>query len=77
MTDRELADRARLGRWLTFSTVAASGAGHIGGPLSAMELWVALFFRVLAIRPDEREEVTAVGVRIGVTSDAVYVTGSF
>lgn len=53
MTDRELADRARLGRWLTFSTVAASGAGHIGGPLSAMELWVALFFRVLAIRPEE------------------------
>lgn len=35
------------------STVAASGAGHVGGPLSAIELLVALYFRVLAIRPEE------------------------
>ena len=35
------------------STVAGSGAGHVGGPMSAMELWVALYFRVLNIRPDE------------------------
>lgn len=35
------------------STVANSGAGHVGGPMSAMELWVALFFRVLRIRPEE------------------------
>jgi len=34
-------------------SVAHSGAGHIGGPLSAMDLLVALFFRVLRIRPDE------------------------
>ena len=34
-------------------TVAHSGAGHIGGPLSAMDLLVALYFRVLRIRPDE------------------------
>lgn len=34
-------------------TVAHSGAGHVGGPLSAMDLLVALFFRVLRIRPDD------------------------
>jgi transketolase len=44
---------ARRGRWLVISTVAASAAGHVGGPLSAMDLWVALYFRVLDIRPDE------------------------
>ncbi len=49
----ELATLARRGRWLVVSTVAASGAGHIGGPLSAMDLWVALYFRILSIRPEE------------------------
>jgi transketolase len=49
----ELERIARFGRWLVVSTVTASGAGHIGGPMSAMELWVALFFRVLDIRPEE------------------------
>ncbi len=34
-------------------TVAASGAGHIGGPMSAMDLLTALYFQVLNIRPDE------------------------
>jgi transketolase len=38
---------------LVIDTVAHSGAGHIGGPLSAMELLVALYFRVLRIRPQE------------------------
>jgi transketolase len=44
---------ARRGRWLVLSTVAGSGAGHIGGPLSAMDLLIALYFRVLRIRPDD------------------------
>jgi transketolase len=44
---------ARRGRLLVIETVAHSGAGHIGGPLSAMDLLIALFFRVLRIRPDE------------------------
>jgi transketolase len=34
-------------------TVAGSGAGHVGGPMSAMDILVALFFRVLAIRANE------------------------
>ena len=49
----ELEDLARRGRLLVIETVARSGAGHVGGPLSAMDLLVALYFRILRIRPDE------------------------
>lgn len=49
----ELDELARRGRLLVIEAVANAGAGHIGGPLSAMDLLVALFFRVLRIRPDE------------------------
>jgi len=49
----ELADLARRGRLLVLESVANSGAGHIGGPLSAMDLLIALYFRVLRIRPDQ------------------------
>lgn len=49
----QLRSMARQGRWLSVSTVANSKAGHTGGPLSAMDLMVALFFRQLRIRPDE------------------------
>jgi transketolase len=49
----DLEEVARRGRMLVLDSVAHSGAGHIGGPLSAMDLLVALFFRVLRIRPDE------------------------
>jgi transketolase len=49
----DLADLARRGRLLVVESVAHSGAGHIGGPLSAMDLLLALFFRVLRVRPDE------------------------
>lgn len=52
-TDEELEALARRGRLLVIETVAGSGAGHIGGPLSAMDLLIALYFRVLRIRPDE------------------------
>jgi transketolase len=44
---------ARRGRLHVIETVAHSGAGHVGGPLSAMDLLVALYFRALRIRPDE------------------------
>lgn len=44
---------AQRARWLTISTVAASKAGHIGGPLSAMDLLVSLFFTTLNVRPEE------------------------
>lgn len=42
---------AERGRWLVLSTVAASKAGHIGGPLSAMDMLVALYFGELNIDP--------------------------
>ncbi len=48
----ELEALARRGRMLVIDSVAHSGAGHTGGPLSAMDLLIALFFGVLRIRPD-------------------------
>ena len=51
--DAELERLARRGRELVIESVARSGAGHIGGPLSAMDLLIALYFRVLRIRPDQ------------------------
>lgn len=41
----------REGRWHVLETVASSGAGHIGGPMSAMDLMVALYFHQLRIDP--------------------------
>lgn len=50
---QELEALARKGRWLVISTVAGSGAGHVGGPFSAMDIMVALYFRVMKVRPEE------------------------
>lgn len=47
---------AKRARWHVLNTVASSKAGHIGGPLSATDLLVALYFRQLRIdpaRPDD------------------------
>src|SRR6201994_744936 len=49
----ELEALAQRGRWLAISTVAKSGAGHVGGPFSAMDILIALYFRVMNIRPEE------------------------
>lgn len=48
-----LADR---GRWLVLSTVAAAKAGHIGGPMSAMDMLIALYFDQLHIDPDRPKD---------------------
>jgi transketolase len=50
---QELEELARKGRWLVISTVAGSGAGHVGGPFSAMDLLVALYFKVMNIKAEE------------------------
>src|SRR5580698_9090990 len=50
---QELEALARRGRWLAISTVAGSGAGHVGGPFSAMDIMVALYFSVMKIKPEE------------------------
>ena len=45
--------RAREVRSLVLRSVAHAGGGHIGGPLSAVELLMALYFVVMRVRPDE------------------------
>jgi transketolase len=56
-TNEELAGIARQARWKIIETVAASKAGHIGGPLSATDVLVALYFAQLDIDPsDPRKE---------------------
>jgi len=50
---KELEMLARKGRWLAISTVAGSGAGHVGGPFSAMDILVTLYFRVMKIDPKQ------------------------
>ena len=50
---QELEELAKRGRWLVISTVARSGAGHVGGPFSAMDLLIALYFRVMKVRPQD------------------------
>jgi transketolase len=53
LVGERLESLARRGRWLALKTVAESKAGHVGGPLSAMDLLVALYFDALRIRPEE------------------------
>ena len=38
----ELEELSRRGRWLAISSVASSGAGHVGGSFSAMDLLFGL-----------------------------------
>lgn len=46
-----LGSLARHGRALALRAVAQAGAGHVGGPLSAMEILVTLYFHTLRIDP--------------------------
>lgn len=48
---RELKRLANRARRLTLESVYHAGAGHIGGPLSATEMLVALFFHTLRVDP--------------------------
>lgn len=47
----ELRKIARQARLQVIETVASSKAGHVGGPLSAMDLLVSLYFRQMKIDP--------------------------
>lgn len=51
-----LAALAQKGRWHVLETVAASKAGHIGGPMSMMDLLVGLFFGALNVDPARPED---------------------
>lgn len=52
-TDARLTEIAQEARWHVVSTVAHARAGHIGGPLSAIDLLVVLYFRQLRIDPEQ------------------------
>lgn len=52
-TDGQLRSIAAEARMHVVSTVAASKAGHVGGPLSAMDVLTSLYFRHLDIRPEQ------------------------
>lgn len=51
----ELADLARQARVHIVRTIAGAHGGHLGGPLSAIDMLTALYFQILDIRPDEPE----------------------
>ena len=52
-TVAELEDLARQARAHIVRTIAGAHGGHLGGPLSAIDMLIALYYRVLRIRPDE------------------------
>lgn len=52
----ELQQLAAAGRWHVIETVANAKAGHIGGPLSAMDLLVSLYFNELRIDPQQPQD---------------------
>src|SRR3954454_20979695 len=49
----DLASLAKEARWQVIKTVTSSKAGHIGGPLSMMDLLVTLYFEELKVRPEQ------------------------
>ena len=48
-----LEDLARRARAHIVRTIAHADGGHLGGPLSVIDMLIALYFRVLRIRPGE------------------------
>ena len=50
---QELRSKARDYRRLTWRTLRAGGSGHMGGSLSAAELFVVLYFHTLRYRADQ------------------------
>jgi transketolase len=50
---KDLYTLAQRARWEVIKTVDKAKAGHIGGPLSMMDLLVSLYFQELRIRPNE------------------------
>lgn len=55
-TNEELREIAARVRWHIVSTVAASKAGHIGGPLSATDILVSLYFNEMRIDPENPDD---------------------
>jgi transketolase len=51
----DLEAAARAARREIIRAVAHAGGGHVGGPLSAVDILTVLYFRVLLIRPNQPE----------------------
>ena len=49
----QLEDLARQARAHIVRSIATAHGGHLGGPLSAIDMLIALYFQVLDIRPDD------------------------
>lgn len=49
----ELEELARRARVHIVRTIAGAHGGHMGGPLSAIDMLIALYFRILRVRPEE------------------------
>jgi transketolase len=49
----ELEDLARQARAHIVRTIAGAHGGHLGGPLSVIDMLIALYYRVLRIRPED------------------------
>lgn len=49
----DLSDIACDARAAVVTAVASARGGHVGGPLSATDILVALYFRVLRVRPED------------------------
>src|SRR5699024_10624287 len=56
LTDESLARVAQRPRWLALSTVARRKVGHIGGPLSVMDMLATLFFDTMRRDPAAPED---------------------
>ncbi len=49
----EMRDLARQARAHIVRSIATAHGGHLGGPLSAIDMLIALYFRILNVRPQE------------------------
>jgi transketolase len=49
----ELTQKAAQARKLILETVHHANAGHVGGPLSAIDMLIALYFQVMNEKPEE------------------------
>lgn len=72
----ELQELARQARVHIVRSIATANGGHLGGPLSAIDMLIALYFRVLRIKPDQPDwpERDRFVLSKGHSSIALYTT---
>ena len=72
----ELEDLARRARINIIKSIAGAQGGHLGGPLSAIDMLIAMYFSVMEIRPEEPRWIDRDRFILskGHSSIALYVT---